>query len=336
MQHPDEGKFHTWLDGEASIEEAASIEAHVAECGECSTKVAEARGLLAASSRIVSALDFVPSGVIPTAAPKQRAWYARAELRAAAAVMVVAGASFFVMRDRGDVATMDRIMSSPTAASSAEADAKPNAVPEPRAEVAASAPANGTAPAPVAARQTQRAQTGDARSERRGPVPTVSAPQANEAPALSAKVEGVREMNNPNPRSDSLARRTRSLDLGQVVVTGVATGAAEGKIQDLRKVRSDTTEAGARTVFEVSPGVEVTLTDTPVAAFDSQMRQRKAMASTAAPPPPPVAAQRDAAQSAPINSITWIDKRGHRMSLAGPLPKERLELLRQRLPEDQR
>ena len=56
MQHPDEGMIHTWLDGELSAEEAAALESHVAECEECKASVAEARGFIAASSRIIGTL----------------------------------------------------------------------------------------------------------------------------------------------------------------------------------------------------------------------------------------------------------------------------------------
>ena len=106
MQHPDEGTIHAWLDGALSPEEAASIESHVAECGECSAMAAEARGLIAASSRIVSALDVVPGGVIPARKPRRAAWYMNTQLRAAAALIVVAGASLFVMRNGRQEAVM--------------------------------------------------------------------------------------------------------------------------------------------------------------------------------------------------------------------------------------
>lgn len=65
MEHIDEGTIHAWLDGALPAGEGARIEAHVASCAECAAAVAEARGLIAASSRILSALDDVPGGVIP-------------------------------------------------------------------------------------------------------------------------------------------------------------------------------------------------------------------------------------------------------------------------------
>jgi hypothetical protein len=63
--HPDEGTIHAWLDGAFDAPTAAAIEAHVASCPSCTARVAEARGLIAGASRVVSALDDVPSGVTP-------------------------------------------------------------------------------------------------------------------------------------------------------------------------------------------------------------------------------------------------------------------------------
>jgi anti-sigma factor RsiW len=99
MQHPDEGTIHSWLDGALSADEAARIEAHAKECPQCAVAVAEARGFIAASSRILTALDNAPRGVIPAAAPKKRidpmVW------RVAATLLVVAAGTFVVVRDRG-------------------------------------------------------------------------------------------------------------------------------------------------------------------------------------------------------------------------------------------
>ena len=64
MKHLDEGTIHAWLDGELR-EDADEIERHVAACAECAARVAEARGLIAGSSRILSALDDVGSGIVP-------------------------------------------------------------------------------------------------------------------------------------------------------------------------------------------------------------------------------------------------------------------------------
>ena len=65
MQHLDEGTVHAWLDGALSAEESAGVERHIAQCKECAALVAEGRGIIAGASRVVSALDVVPGGVIP-------------------------------------------------------------------------------------------------------------------------------------------------------------------------------------------------------------------------------------------------------------------------------
>src|SRR5688500_19715348 len=99
MQHPDEGTIHSWLDGALPAEDAASLESHVATCQSCAAAVAEARGFIAASSRILTALDDVPRGVLPAVPSKKRDF--RVLWRAAAAMLVVAGGRLRVLREGG-------------------------------------------------------------------------------------------------------------------------------------------------------------------------------------------------------------------------------------------
>jgi len=68
MQHLDEGAIHAWLDGALTPDEAAQVAEHAAACTSCAAAVAEARGLIAASSRILEALDDVPANVLPDVA----------------------------------------------------------------------------------------------------------------------------------------------------------------------------------------------------------------------------------------------------------------------------
>ena len=65
MQHLDEGTIHAWLDGELPFEESSRVAAHAEVCDKCTAMIAEARGFLAASSRILGNLDEVPGDVIP-------------------------------------------------------------------------------------------------------------------------------------------------------------------------------------------------------------------------------------------------------------------------------
>jgi len=57
----DEGLLHAWLDGQLAAEDAARVERLVAEDPAWGAAAAEARGLIAASSRILGALDTAPS-----------------------------------------------------------------------------------------------------------------------------------------------------------------------------------------------------------------------------------------------------------------------------------
>ncbi len=63
--HVAEGTIHAWLDGALSAHESAAVQSHVTTCDTCSAAVAEARGFIAGSTRILSALDDVPGEVIP-------------------------------------------------------------------------------------------------------------------------------------------------------------------------------------------------------------------------------------------------------------------------------
>jgi len=101
MKHLDEGTIHAWLDGAVDDARSREIDAHVAACGECAERVAEARGLIAGASRILGALDDVPGGVLPagsraaptTAAPvarPKRRWIAAPWVTGIAAVLVAA------------------------------------------------------------------------------------------------------------------------------------------------------------------------------------------------------------------------------------------------------
>lgn len=130
----DEGLIHAWLDGELDAVEAARVEQLVAEDAEWGAAAAEARGLIAASSRILGALDVVAGDVIPrggsaagTAAPVfgesrvtkptvARRGIVPTWMRIAAGFVLVAGVAY-LGRGRGEMG------SPPTMASDVASDA---------------------------------------------------------------------------------------------------------------------------------------------------------------------------------------------------------------------
>ena len=181
--HLGEGEIHAWLDGALSRDDAERIESHVAACPACREAVIEARGFIAASSRILSALDAVPSGVAPTT-PRGRATRRIPPLvswpvRAIAAVLVV-GVGIAVVARRGPgraAARAPAAISGSSVATPARLTA-PSTIPSPRPSGtpsgAPSAPASQQAATPHPA--TPRVE--NAREEPRGHKQTVSAPMA--------------------------------------------------------------------------------------------------------------------------------------------------------------
>ena len=100
MPRPDEGLIHAWLDGELDAVESARVESLVANDAEWAAAAAEARGLIAASSRIVGALDHVPAGVIPVADGRSSRRAARWWMARVAALLVVVASASVVWRQR--------------------------------------------------------------------------------------------------------------------------------------------------------------------------------------------------------------------------------------------
>lgn len=171
MQHLDEGTIHAWLDGALGASEASAAEAHVQTCGSCAQAVAEARGLVAASSRILAALDDVPIVResarkplhIPAARPRSGWWWHRAGVGyAAAATALLAVGTTMLLRSVSPDAAMDRA-ASPAGQTMAPAESESS-----RALAdAADANRNTGAAQPVATRNLARDASSDGARARR-------------------------------------------------------------------------------------------------------------------------------------------------------------------------
>jgi anti-sigma factor RsiW len=412
MQHLEEGTIHAWLDGELPADEAAAAEAHVRECAQCSAAVAEARGLIAASTRILTALDDVPSRVIP-AVPRQRHWYDRTDIRAAAAVLFVAGASLVVLKSRDagvireSAAIVDTAaLASPVQSTVAADAAGANEAPQQKALEIHAGPGSIRSEDGAAARQNAKVSPSRAREELNKPVAQAAPPKEMSAPAAisadstkgtrlgammdfarisggassAGRIEGritdqqrnglaganvmvqgttlqtatdkegkfkidsvpageqrliVRRLGYtmksiPLSVKDSAVTTDVALDQSasqlNEIVTGMAVTSAKAGVPSLKKLRSDSTADIRRTVYEYSPGVEVTLVESPEPQIAARRDERASKAAAAPSPPPPA----PSAQARQVNTLSWTD-RGRRYTLTGPLTTSELEALKTRL-----
>ena len=423
MQHPDEGTIHAWLDGELPEDQSNEIAAHASECPECSAKIAEARGLIAASTRILTALDDVPArvipeaaGTLPAAAPaRRRRWFDRTDIRAAAAVLVVAGASYMVVKRDSATTTdallvADRAQSAPMAATDSAgptASVVAPVAPPVVAQRMAPPSARKSAPPAVAEIEAPMAKAAIAGEMSRAPSALRMDAAAAPAPVSGARAEpsfsviegrvvdqrtdkglggaqvllpgtslraytdndGHFSITNVPPGEKTLnvrrigyvqenlaiavpvdasvtanvAMKQDAAELSQVVVTGaagaIATATAPAKVAaspSPRVISVDSATATRRTIYEVSPGVRITLVDSPAntakgeALFGGQLQGRVANV----PQRSAKAADAKAASSV-VNTISWAES-GHRYELSGPIPVERLQALKRQLVEQKR
>jgi len=255
MQHLDEGTIHSWLDGALSAEEAAQVEAHVKECAQCQAAVAEARGFIAASSRILTALDNAPRGVIPTAAPKRRldpmVW------RIAASVLVVALGSVLVIRGRGVGDKTNATIELPDTARVAPAAPTVTVLSNQKPVAAAQSPNEGGGKREAGSAGQNRSQAGAMASK-----PTrVAAPSP---PAVAGGNAGIRQDLNkaaaaPQVAEQNAPRRFRAAT-GRAV-TGVASVDALPVEQPLRVVGKPRALGEELTLYEVAPGDTVMLAE---------------------------------------------------------------------------
>lgn len=281
MQHLDEGTIHAWLDGELSADDAERAARHVAECAECGALVAEARGVIAGATRIVSALDAGPVGVIPRtqhgAQPKRRSWYrfalTPARMSIAATILVAAGVTLTVQRARigRDGVDASRMTDGPFPAVTAVAPSAPTAdsmggVPE--VPKAAPAPANASAQktqngplaaaSPIVAKPTVVGGAGLADKERatepraraadsieRSVAPAAAPPAATHAPVPTSTDFSAPARLDSVRAKDEAAKATAGVNqLAQMAVTNErdALSKSEASSQNCYRVDIDSTE----------------------------------------------------------------------------------------------
>ncbi|MFN2400078.1 MAG: hypothetical protein ABR543_15770 [Gemmatimonadaceae bacterium] len=340
MQHLDEGTIHAWLDGALSGggggPDAERVEKHVAECAECAELVAGARGMIAASSRILSALDDVPGGVLPATEPARGGWASRAfrntTLRVAASIVLLAGGAAVVERYTGTDATLS------VATPAVDQQAVPVAVSTDTQTLETSQE--------LAVKQAEPARTG-ATGGRGG-----ASRQATPQPALPSRRDGAsaadvaesaaqrRELAQAPPPSVPQVADRSFADAQASRMARRDESATDSTL--LRLLDSSTVAVPDMIVrrfrYEVKPGVIVTLEESrsarprsgaalkigEVTGAAAKEEERKNAAQLAPAP--------SAAAAPPVvNSINWIDRDGVNRTLSGTLPVAELEKIRLRI-----
>ncbi len=349
MQHPDEGTIHSWLDGALPAEEAGRVESHVAECPECSTAVAEARGFIAASSRILTALDDIPRGVVPIAPARKRDL--RVFWRAAAAMLVVAGGSLVVMREGGQEARLssgtNEAVPFEAKASSATVGAEVGngvgvGVPPParasnvpvsaERDLSGKAAPRGVSGSSSGAVTRERVATDAAApaSAAMQPLATAAAAQSEVTPLKLLRVERTigarRTIYEIAPSQTVTLTETESMQLSEVVVTGATVGN-----------QRQSTASAARTAQPMSAKAAPTAASA-LPPMDLQSRGDSMTSSKDAAQAPKTSAtqiQVDAAFVAPANTISWTESgTGKTLTLSGNLSVERLQEIRRRIERE--
>lgn len=355
MQHLDEGTIHAWLDGELPAAERAELEAHIASCEPCAAAVAEARGFVAASSRILTALDAVPGGVLPKsdplaskgAAPRKRFTVSRAWM-AAAAVLVLSTVTVIARRPGQDdklaniafhqdtqPAAEESLQRAAPAAGAAAGVARKDARTEVREKKEAipnaSASLNAASPAPALAATPQSAPAG-ARARRE--TDALSDKPAVRVPMPSSPESALARRLTHERVRDSIRLRA---PLASVVVTGEGATPANERLGALSAADSSAVDSAAphlvsRTTSNYDDGDTVVTTIYKVGAATVTL-----VDWSRAPGPPArihirgSAAQPSAKSLEPVplvDSITWSDSSGHTRLLRGAVSREELERIR--------
>lgn len=263
--HVGDGTLHAWLDGALPTGDSAAVEAHLADCSACSAAAAEARGLIAASTRILSALDDVPGDLIPQAPQRasdeafsvtMRKPPRKRPVRSVRRYLPIAVAAAFVIaatlvsRQSGE--TRQRAASTP-AASEVAASTSGNA-PVDRAVAAAAGPLS------------RRTSPSGARTARVS-APAVSAPIAPRASAGAVSVRDAYVATEKSraadvPRSAEVDSSTVSSQLhdslaigGRVVTASTGRPIASATVTVVGVEAGTTTDSsGAFTISGLPPG----------------------------------------------------------------------------------
>jgi len=221
MQHLDEGLLHELLDGEIPSTDLPPIQAHLAACSDCRTKLQEAREFAGEAERLVETIELAerdPSrGAVIAPRPRARPW--GRDLAWAATVVVAVGAGYFARGGNQTQGPAEREAAAPAPAAAPAATPIAAPITVAPAEPARSAPASTE-------RVDERRKQAAAPAASRAPAPSKDLAKT----AMDAAAEGKLGL-SASIRQDTAARKARTIGdpkfaLEELVVTGAADKAA--------------------------------------------------------------------------------------------------------------
>jgi len=361
MQHLDEGIIHAWLDSALTPDEATRVEAHVNECPQCQVAVAEARGFIAASSRILTALDDAPRGVIPASPPKRHVqpWV----WRVAATVVVVATGTILLARGRTITQYSETSSRVPVSEAQAGRTGEATAAAADTVLIGGATLSQQNAAPTAAARPTTSAPTQRAMPRAFSPAPTpaparteLDRDQSARQTGNGARLDESRE----RVASKIVAAPTAPVAQASPVNGALAFDAATATNIAPRQVQTKRVIGGTQTLYELAPGDTVVLeeqssselqnvvvTAVPAAAGAARRAQPSTLSGRtagvaapqqktepAAPPPPPAVAPLEDAQVMQVHRISWLDpSSGRVLILSGRHSQDELQVIRKKIQQ---
>lgn len=306
MSHVDDGTLHALVDDALDATERAAVEAHLASCGECARRFAEATALTRQTLSLLSMLDESPAASRPVriepAAPVARPTVTRTthsvftlrRVALAASLALVAGLSYEVGKQRDTGASLAVAPSTTRAPATVKAatpamtvvEASPDSfVAAPTPPVRLRAPSGPRAEAEVAI-----AERADASPSRGGapviapmmvPAPVSAAPQptgvavqqraAGASVAQAAPGQRAQDAAEARGRAADAAPPTEQM-VGQLATQATSQGARE--VADLPAARKATSMAAAAPTANAAPAPAAPAS--PVASLAGGVVARKA------------------------------------------------------------
>ena len=234
MSHVDDGTLNALVDGELDVHQRAAVELHLAACGDCARRVAEATALAQQVTSLLTTLDVSVPPVrtmpapMPTEAPVSRPPARRSpitlrRLAMAASVLLVAGVSYEVGRRDDSAAAPEATLES----------APLGAIRDPNADavggaVAASSAALPSSPAVSSPAVSSPAVSSPAVSLPAAAAPIVMAPSAPSATTMSKPTSAPVAERSVTAQFAPLvadARRRASAEASKVAESRVAADA---------------------------------------------------------------------------------------------------------------